>query len=378
MKTKIVFVTHSIGSTNIAIEIIKNISTNFEIYVFYTPYSKKYFKSFNKYINYIECRKNISKKKIREILTFINPSFAFIGAGGDNMFEFNFLIVCNNLKLHTCSIIDSWSYPFKRFRRIINNKTITIVPKIIGVPNKETKENLKRNLKNKKILIYITGLPHLYSKAATLLNFIKNTNYQKNILFISTPMEISKKYQVLDKNQIIFDSSKILKIFIKQAINLIRIKKIKTNIYICLHPLDSILNYAFLNKLKSTSLLKITVMKNNKNIKNISNIDAVFGITSTMLLEFIYANINTYSLQIGRGFSRKNNYFSNIKNLNVINSKEKLNKTLINILENKKITIKKDKYEKTEKIISKKLVNFKILVNKIISRNMNSIKKNEF
>ena len=116
-------------------------------------------------------------------------------------------------------------------------------------------------------------------------------------------------------------------------------------------------------------------MKNNKNIKNISNIDAVFGITSTMLLEFIYANINTHSLQIGRGFNRKNNYFSNIKNLNVINSKEKLNKTLINILENKKITIKKDKYEKTEKTISKKLANFKILVNKIISRNMNSIKQ---
>ena len=40
MKTKIVFVTHSIGSTNIAIEIIKNISTNFEIYVFYTPIVK--------------------------------------------------------------------------------------------------------------------------------------------------------------------------------------------------------------------------------------------------------------------------------------------------------------------------------------------------
>ena len=54
-------------------------------------------------------------------------------------------------------------------------------------------------------------------------------------------------------------------------------------------------------------------MKNNKNIKNISNIDAVFGITSTMLLEFIYANINTYSLQIGRGFNRKNNYLVILK-----------------------------------------------------------------
>ena len=48
--------------------------------------------------------------------------------------------------------------------------------------------------------------------------------------------------------------------------------------------------------------------------------NAVFGISSTILIESIYCNIPTFSLQTSNGFNKKNNYFKKIPKLNIIKS----------------------------------------------------------
>ena len=68
---------------------------------------------------------NISLKKC-SILKSILPDLVFCSNNGNNKFEINFLRSSKQIKIKSFTIMDSWSYPLRRFQYKIRNKIFEI------------------------------------------------------------------------------------------------------------------------------------------------------------------------------------------------------------------------------------------------------------
>ena len=350
----IVFVAGSIGSAKIILSIIRFINQKkYNFFFLISDFLKEKYK--NLYYSKIEVDKNISKFKTFKILKKINPDIIFAGSGGDNLIEFYATEFANQHNIFSFTILDSWTHIKKRFFRVIDGKVTYNIPSKVGLPNREAFIRLK---KDKKFLnkIFISGFPHMND---TVNSYFKNYNKKKissnniNILYLSTPMETSK-YIPNTQDDIFFDQKKIIE-YLVQSIDKVNKKyitnDIKLTLLIKLHPLENLNDIKiFLKNIKKKyTNLNITIINYKDNFKCFLSSFVTFGITSSMLLESILCKIDTFSLQIGNGFNKKNNFFKNIKKLKVIDNKNDINKILINIIKknsikdsSKKINFKKE------------------------------------
>ncbi len=357
---KLLFIIGSIGSLNVANTIVHNLK------------NKKKFKKIlitsldqelihKKFFSKIIYEKNkISKSKILKYLYDFQSKAIFVGSSGYYFLERDFLIEAKKNQIFTFCMLDSWAHPIERFKIFKNNKDI-ILPDYLGVPFFETKKTFLKLINNKNISV--VGLPHLQEAAKRLYNYKKNIKNEIFILYISSP-DKNPKPTKLSKHSISYNQQKIFDIFLSYLYEFANTKQIQLKIGIKNHPLENDSK----NKLSITkeSFKSKNIKIFNEKIKNKSLLlykyNVVFGISSTMLLESIYCQIPTFSLQIGSGFDKRDNYFKNIPNLIVIRKINELKKY------SKFITNKNKNKTKINKNIFKENLNFINFCNNIYEK----------
>ena len=306
---------------------------------------------------------SISLKMCSSILKSILPDLIFCSNNGNNQFEINFLRSSKQNKINSFTIMDSWSYPLRRFQYKIRDKTFEIFPNTIGVPNQKIYKLIKN--KTKFSDVFISGYPQINYN---IENYFKNKKIKQNkkvidFLYISTPYEKKKINHITDGSEIYFNQEKILKIFL-EVINEFAFKYgLKINLTMRLHPLDSLRFLEFKKKNKKYKNIIIKINKKIFNYESYLNKDAVFGISSMMLYEASLCGLPSISLQLSEEFKKKGkvNYFKNIKGIKVCNEKNDLFKQLKNIIKRnnlkKSISMKnKTLFERNNNLIFEKVL----------------------
>ena len=282
---------------------------------------------------------NISLKKCSSILKSILPDLVFCSNNGNNKFEINFLRSSKQSKIKSFTIMDSWSYPLRRFQYKIRNKIFEIFPNTIGVPNQKIYKLIKKRAKFSDV--FISGYPQINYN---IENYFKNKKIKQNkkiieLLYISTPYEKKQTNHISDGSEIYFNQEKILKIFL-ETINEFAFKYgQKINLTMRIHPLDNLRYPEFKKKNRKYKNILIKIDKKIFNYESYLNKDAIFGISSMMLYEASLCGLPSISLQLSGEFKKKGkvNYFKNIKEIKVCNEKNDLSKQLRNIIKRKNL-----------------------------------------
>jgi hypothetical protein len=281
---------------------------------------------------------NISKNKINEYLIKYKSKAIFVGSGGYGFFESNFLFQAKKNNILTFCILDSWAHPLERFKS--NKNTFKLLfPDYLGVPFRSTKLKINER-KNEIKKIIITGLPHLNKTAIKYFICKLKIKSEINLLYISSP-SINPAPFKLSRNDVSYNQQKIFDNFILYMQQFCADNKVKVNIGVRLHPLEmENNNFLEFNHIDHNKLVKLYYENQIKKHIMFKKYNAVFGISSTMLVESIYCNIPTFSLQTSNEFNKKNNYFRNIPKLNIIKDLSQILKyknKILKINNNKKI-----------------------------------------
>tara|TARA_B100001059_G_scaffold236480_1_gene287220 strand:- start:2119 stop:3231 length:1113 start_codon:yes stop_codon:yes gene_type:complete len=304
---------------------------------------------------------NIKKNKINKYLNKYKSKTIFVGSGGYGFFESSFLLQAKKNNILTFCILDSWSHPLERFKSN-KNKYKFLFPDYLGVPFSSTKLIINEKKNDIKKLI-VLGLPHLVNTAIKFSKCKIKLKYDLNLLYISSPLIDPKPFK-LSKDDIRYNQQKIFDNFISYFIKFSANNKIKVNIGVKLHPLEIKKNkFLEFNHLDLNKWVKIYYEDQIKKHIMFKKYNAVFGISSTILIESIYCNIPTFSLQTSNGFNKKNNYFKKIPKLNIIK-----NINEISCYENKIFTINNNRKIKHYKYpeLNKKFSYFCELIKKNI------------
>ena len=284
-------------------------------------------------------KKNISLKSSSSILRSIQPDLVICSNNGNNKFETNFLRSSKLNKINSFTIMDSWSYPLRRFQYKIGSKTFEIFPNTIGVPNKKIYNLIKNKAKFSDV--FISGYPQINYN---IENYYKHKKIKKNkkfveFLYISTPYEKKKVNHISDGSEIYFNQENILKIFLDTIHKFTHMYDLKVNLTMRLHPLDKLRFQEFKKKNKNYKNIVIKINKKIFNYESYLNKDAVFGISSMMLYEASLCGLPSISLQLSKEFKKfgKTNYFKNIKGIKVCSEKNDLFNQLENIVKRKNL-----------------------------------------
>ena len=356
---KLCFTINSAGGLSVAFPIIEKIKKKkIKIILLYSNQIKN-----NKLLNKFKIKKiylkSTSINKCQNILNTLSPNLVFCGNNGNNKFEIDFLRSSKLSNIKNFTIMDSWSYPLRRFQFKEKDKIFNIFPNNIGVPNKEIYKILRSKAKSSNV--FISNYPQINFN---IEKYFKNSKFKRksktlNFLYISTPYEKQGKNHVRDGSEILFNQKNIIKKFLNILDEFSKKYKIKINLTIRFHPLDNMKFYEIkeMNKNNQISLI------NDKKIFNYESYlekDAVFGISSMMLYESYLCGLPSISLQLSEIFKikKKKNYFKNVKGIKVCNNDKDLNIQL-----NK---ISKLKISKQPK---------KVILNKMITNKNNNIVK---
>ena len=345
---KICFILNSSGSLSVVYPIIK-ILENYKI-IFYVLYSDQLKK--NRILSQIKTKKiylksRISQKKCKSYLKRINPKLVYCGNNGNNEFELNFLKSAKLNKFKTFTLMDSWTYPLRRFQIRDKNNFEYIFPDVIGVPDISIRNKINKISDTKT---FVVGYPQF--------NFNVFKYYQKkrqeinkltNFLYVSTPYEKPKKKYIYDGSEIFFDQKKIVNTLLNVLNTYFEKKQKKTFITFRLHPLEKKNFRSYLIKIaKKYKNLIFYFDKKIHNYESYLNKNAVFGISSMMLLEASKCGLPSISLQLDREFTKKGkkNFFKNIKGVKVCSNINELKKELNKLKAGNNVKIIKHKIMK--------------------------------
>tara|TARA_Y100000590_G_C15715371_1_gene1011708 strand:+ start:1678 stop:2787 length:1110 start_codon:yes stop_codon:yes gene_type:complete len=339
------FIINSSGSLSVAFPLINSIYRQKNVNAILL-FSKQLLK--NKLLKKIKIKKiyikeNISLSQCTKTLNKYSPNMVFCGNNGNNNFEINFLRSCiyNNIK--TFTVMDSWSYPLRRFQYKINNNNFYLFPNFIGVPNKKILSLIRK--KNKTSKIFVAGFPQINYNIYKFLKYQKSQKINNffEFLYISTPYEKPKKLSIKDGTEIFYNQKNIINDLINVLNNISRKFKIKIKLTLRTHPLETNSFISFINE-KKKDKKNISILIDDKifNYKSYLNKDAVLGISSMMLYEASLCGLPSISLQLDGEFKKpgKKNYFKNIRNIRVCFRKKDLFKEIKNILRKKKVKLK--------------------------------------
>ena len=337
---KICFIINSSGSLSVAfplIEILKKKKIGLILFYSRELLNNKILKNIKIEKKYL--KETISIKSCLKYLKIIQPSLVFCGNNGNNIFEANFARSVKINKNRSLAIMDSWSYPSRRFQFKSGDKKKFLFPDIIGVPNIKILREIKK-LNKDKSKFFIAGYPQLNFNAYNFFLKQKKT-YTKDtldLLYISTPYEKPKKKNITDGTEIFFDQNKIILLFLNTLYHFLKKNKIKINLTFRLHPLEKVKSKNFFNQIfKSFKKINFIFDKNIHNYDSYLNKDAVFGISSMMLYEAAICKLPSFSLQFNGEFNKRGkiNYFKNISQIKVCSNLLYLENEIKKIYKNK-------------------------------------------
>ena len=350
-------------------EILNLILNNNENFFLFEPFfngpSLKIFNNKKFKNNFLS--KNIKLDILEKKILSKNPDLIITGAGTYNLYEHYGRIIAKKNNIESIAIVDYWCEYSSRFQRYINKKVQLSYPNWVFIMDSKSKKDFVKETNFNKNKIFISGslnLEKIYSNL-TLRKKLAKKNYNNKfiITFFSDAFYTGKNKTYHKGEGTCFDSkgSSIFgytpNLILEKLINNLNLVNqiYKKNILFIFKPhprenIDTIL--PIIKKNKFLNNIEYKIEKNKKSETLIFESDVIFGMGSVALFESGMANKPTFSIQIG--LDRKKIYdpcAANFFNYSIKIDNEKKLKKIIKLC----LIDINNKFLKTEK----KYINYK-------------------